>query len=49
MIFSVFANLNNNETKAIAGEVLDVLKDTDCRIYFDEKYYDVISNENCEF
>ena len=49
MIFFVFANLNNNETKAIAGEVLDVLKDTDCRIYFDKKYYDVISNENCEF
>ena len=49
MIFSVFANLNNNETEAIAREMLAVLKDTDCKVYFDNRYCDVFSNLNCEF
>ena len=38
MIFSVFANLNNRETEATAREMLSVLKETDCSVYFDEKY-----------
>ncbi len=30
MIFSVFANLNNNDTEKIARDMLSVLKETDC-------------------
>ena len=44
MIFSVFANLNNDETEKIAREMLSVLKEADCTVYFEEKYKDVISD-----
>ena len=44
MIFSVFANLNNDETEKIAREMLSVLKETDCTVYFENKYKAVISD-----
>ena len=37
MIFSVFANLNNGDTEKIARDMLSVLKETDCKVYFEEK------------
>ena len=44
MIFSVFANLNNSETEKIARDMLSVLNETDCVVYFEEKYKDIISD-----
>lgn len=49
MIFSVFANLNNKENEITAKKMLSVLKETDCSVYFDEKYKDVISDSFCEY
>lgn len=49
MIFSVFANLNNNETEKLAREMLSVLKETDCTVYFEEKNKNVISDTYCKF
>lgn len=49
MIFSVFSNLNNSEAETIAREMLSVLKETDCKVYFDEKYRSVISDCCCDF
>lgn len=44
MIFSVFANLNNKDTEKIARDMLSVLKEADCIVYFEEKYKDIISD-----
>ncbi len=49
MIFSVFANLNNRENEATAREMLSVLKETDCSVYFDEKYKALLSDSVCRF
>ncbi len=49
MIFSVFANLNNNDTEKIARDMLSVLKETDCIVYFEEKYKDIISDVCSDF
>lgn len=49
MIFSVFANLNNKETEITAEKMLSVLKETDCTVFFDEKYKDVISDSFCKY
>ncbi|MDE5996520.1 MAG: NAD(+)/NADH kinase [Eubacterium sp.] len=49
MIFSVFANLNNSETEKIARDMLSVLKETDCVVYFEEQYKDVISDACSNF
>ncbi|MDE6659096.1 MAG: NAD(+)/NADH kinase [Eubacterium sp.] len=49
MIFSVFANLNNSDTEKIAREMLSVLNETDCVVYFEEKYKDVISDACSNF
>lgn len=49
MIFSVFANLNNKETEIMAKKMLSVLKETDCTVFFDEKYKDIISDSFCEY
>ncbi|MDE5670675.1 MAG: NAD(+)/NADH kinase [Eubacterium sp.] len=44
MIFSVFANLNNNDTENIARDMLSVLNETDCTVYFENKYKEMISD-----
>lgn len=44
MIFSVFANLNNNDTEKIARDMLSVLNETDCAVYFENKYKEMISD-----
>ena len=49
MIFSVFANLNNSDTEKIARDMLSVLKETDCVVYFEEKYKDIISDACSNF
>ncbi|MDE5605237.1 MAG: NAD(+)/NADH kinase [Eubacterium sp.] len=49
MIFSVFANLNNSDTEKIARDMLSVLNETDCVVYFEEKYKDVISDACSNF
>lgn len=49
MIFSAFANLNNKETEMIAREMLSVLKETDCKVYFDSKYENLFPEADCCF
>ena len=44
MIFSVFANLNNSDTEKIARDMLSVLQETDCVVYFEDKYKAIISD-----
>lgn len=44
MIFSVFSNLNNSDTEKIARDMLSVLKETDCIVYFEDKYKAIISD-----
>ena len=49
MILSVFANLNNKETEIIAKEMLSVLKNSGCEVFFDEKYRNLLSDSLCSF
>ena len=49
MIFSVFGNLNNSETEKIAREMVSVLENSDCVLYFNEAYKTVISDVSCMF
>lgn len=49
MIISVIANLHNKETEAIAREMLDVLSQENCRIYFSDEYKNLLSDAGCFF
>lgn len=49
MVFSVFTNLKEKNSEMIAREMLTVLSDTDCKIYFSDAYADIIGDIHKNF
>lgn len=49
MIFSVFANLHNENSINIAKNVIALLNGEGCGVYFNEKYREILANESCLF
>ncbi len=49
MVFSVFTNLKEKNSEMIAREMLSVLSDTDCKIYFSNEYAGIIGDIHKDF
>ena len=49
MIFSVFADLNKSEAKNIALNLLNILNNESCSVYFSSEYQKELAGENCKF
>lgn len=49
MIFSVFADLSKSEAKNIALNLLNVLNNESCTVYFSNEYQNELAGESCKF
>ena len=49
MIFSVFADLSKSEAKNIALDLLNVLNNESCTVYFSNEYQKELAGESCKF